>query len=59
MKAARRLFAAAAAAAALTLAASGGWAAEEPKEPESRDWSFSGMFCKYDRARCLGGTISG
>ncbi len=46
MKAVGRLIAAA----ALTLAASGGWAAEEPKEPESRDWSFSGMFGKYDRA---------
>ncbi len=57
MKAVGRLIAAAAAAAALTLAASGGWAAEEPKEPESRDWSFSGMFGKYDRAELQRGYL--
>ncbi len=59
MKAAGWLIAAAATAAVLTLVASGGWAAEKAREPESRDWSFSGMFGRYDRARCLGGTISG
>ncbi len=50
MRAARRLLAAAATAAALTLAGSGAWAVEKPREPESRDWSFSGIFGTYDRA---------
>lgn len=57
MKAARRLFAAAATAAALMLAGSAGWAAEKPREPESRDWSFSGMFGKYDRAELQRGYL--
>lgn len=57
MKAVRRLIAAAATAAALTLAGSGASAVEKPKEPESRDWSFSGMFGKYDRAELQRGYL--
>ena len=49
MRAARKLLAAAAAVAVLTLAGAGAWAAEEAKEPESRDWSFGGIFGTYDR----------
>lgn len=57
MKAARRFIAAAAAAVVLTLTASGGWAFEKPREPESRDWSFIGMFGKYDRAELQRGYL--
>lgn len=58
MKAARRLIAAAATmAVALTLAGSVGLAAEGVKEPEARDWSFNGMFGKYDRAELQRGYL--
>lgn len=57
MKAARRLIAVAATAVALTLAGTGAWALEKPREPESRDWSFSGMFGKYDRAELQRGYL--
>lgn len=57
MKAARRLIAALATAAALTLAGSNVWAAEGVKEPEAQDWSFSGMFGKYDRAELQRGYL--
>jgi cytochrome c1 len=57
MNALRRIFAVAATAAALTLAGSGGWAAEKAKEPESRDWTFNGMFGKYDRGELQRGYL--
>ncbi len=57
MKAARRFIAAAATAAALTLAGAGGLSAEEAREVESRDWSFNGMFGKYDRAELQRGYL--
>lgn len=57
MNAARRLIAALATAAALTLAGSNAWSAEGVKEPEAQDWSFSGMFGKYDRGELQRGYL--